>query len=96
MSKIVLSPKITPNMLHDLQITIKEHHELVIKEFSVLLTPKDHIITQYPTIIEKMGPPRAYWTMRVEAKNGYFKDLAHKLKNFKDIAFTLSLRHQKY
>lgn len=35
-----------------------------------------------------MGPPRAYWTMRFEGKNGYFKDLAHKLKNFKDIAFT--------
>lgn len=43
-----------------------------------------------------MGPPRAYWTMRFEGENGYFKDLAHKLKNFKDIAFTLSLRHQKY
>lgn len=83
-------------MLHDLQITIRENHKLVIKEFSVSLTPKNHIITHYPMIIEKMIPPRAYWTMRFESKNGYFKDLAHKLKTFKDIAFTLSLRHQKY
>lgn len=42
MLKITLSPKITPNMLDDLQITIKKHHELLIKEFSVPLTPKDH------------------------------------------------------
>lgn len=83
-------------MLDDLQVMIKKHHELLIKEFSVPLTPKDHIITHYPAIIEKIDPPRTYWTMRFEGKNGYFKDLAHKLKNFKDIAFTLSLRHQKY
>jgi len=54
MLKITLSPKITPNMLDDLQITIKKHHELLIKEFSVPLTPKDHIITHYN---RKNGPP---------------------------------------
>lgn len=94
--KIALSPRITPDMLNDLQEVIKEHHELVIKEYPISLTPKDHLITHYPMIIEEMGPPRAYWTMRFEGKNGYFKDLSHKLKNFKDIAFTLSVRHQKY
>lgn len=83
MLKIVLAPKITLNMLHDLQITIKEHHELVIKEYAVPLISKDHIITHYPMIIEKMGPPRIYWTMRFESKNGYFKDLAHTLKILK-------------
>lgn len=96
MLKIILSPTITSEMLNDLRNIIKEHHELVIKEYSVSLTPKDHLIIHYPMIIEKMGPPRAYWTMRFESKNGYFKNLANKLKNFKDIAFTLSVRHQKY
>ncbi|EFN63361.1 hypothetical protein EAG_10579, partial [Camponotus floridanus] len=61
MLKITLSPKITPNMLDDLQVTIKKHHELLIKEFSVPLIPKDHIIMHYPAIIKKMGLPRAYW-----------------------------------
>lgn len=40
MLKIVLAPKITNNMLDELQITIKEHHELLTKEFSVSLIHK--------------------------------------------------------
>lgn len=32
----------------------------------------------------------------MKVKTVILKNLAHKLKNFKDIAFTLSLRHQKY
>lgn len=96
MLKIVLAPKITNNMLDDLQNTIKEHHELLIKEFSVSLSPKDHIITHYVMIIKKMGPPRTFWTMTYESKHGYLKDLANKLKNFKDVAYTLFVRHQKY
>ncbi|XP_070519717.1 uncharacterized protein [Cardiocondyla obscurior] len=96
MLKIVLSPNITNNMLDDLQNLTKQHHELLMKEYSVFLLPKDHIITHYVMIIKKIGPPKTYWTMRYESKHGYLKDLATKLKNFKDIAFTLSVRHQKY
>lgn len=95
MLKIVLAPNITNNMLDELQITIKKHHELLMKEFSVSLIPKDHIIIHYVMIIKKMGPPKTFWTMRYESKHGYLKDLANKLKNFKDIAYTLSVRHQK-
>jgi len=91
MLKIVLAPIITNDMLKELQSTTKEHHELLIKEFFISLTPKDHIITHYAMIIKKMGPPKAFWTMRYESKNGYLKDLANKLKNFKDIAYTLSV-----
>lgn len=61
--KIVLSPRITPDMLNDLQKLIKEHHELVIKEYSISLTSKNHLITHYPMIIEEKDPPRAYWTI---------------------------------
>lgn len=32
--------------------------------------------------------------MRFEAKNGYFKDLAHRIKNFKNIPKSLAHRHQ--
>lgn len=95
MLKILLAPKITNNMLDELQITIKEHHELLMKEFSVSLIPKDHIILHYVMIIKKMGPPKTFWAMRYESKHGFLKDLANKLKNYKDIAYTLSVRHQK-
>ena len=36
-----------------------------------------------------------YWCMRFEAKHNYFKDLAHRIKNFKNIAMSLSYRHQQ-
>ena len=36
-----------------------------------------------------------YWCMRIEAKQNYFKDLTHRIKNFKNIAMSLSYRHQQ-
>ena len=36
-----------------------------------------------------------YWCMRFEAKHNYFKDLAHRTKQFKNIAMSLSYRHQQ-
>lgn len=92
--KIVIAPSIPRDMLFKLSQLIKEHHELLIQEYSVKLTPKHHLITHYPMIIRKMGPPRGYWTMRFESKNGYCKELVRKLKNFKDVASTLAQRHQ--
>ena len=34
------------------------------------------------------------WTMRFEAKHGYFKNLVDKLNNFKNIEYSLAKRHQ--
>ncbi|CAN7949311.1 unnamed protein product [Ixodes pacificus] len=34
------------------------------------------------------------WAMRFESKHQYFKDVARKLHNFKNIAHTLAVRHQ--
>ena len=36
-----------------------------------------------------------YWCMRFEGKHNYFKDLAHRIKQFKNIAMSLSHRHQQ-
>ena len=33
--------------------------------------------------------------MRFEAKNSYFKEMAHVIGNYKNIAKTLALRHQR-
>lgn len=93
--KIVIAPKIPHNLLYNLSQLIKEHHQLLINECKVDLIAKDHLATHYPLIIRKMGPPRSYWTMRFESKNGYLKDLNRKLKNYKDLAYTLAVRHQK-
>lgn len=37
-----------------------------------------------------------YWCMRYEAKHNYFKDLALKMKCFKNICKSLAERHQRF
>ena len=44
----------------------------------------------------RCGPLTRYWCMRFEAKNSHFKDIAHRIKNFKNIAKSLSTRHQAW
>lgn len=46
-------------------------------------------MTHIPMVIRKMGPPRSFWAMQYKSKHGYFKDLARKLRNIKDICSTL-------
>ncbi|XP_064464695.1 uncharacterized protein LOC135376003 [Ornithodoros turicata] len=57
---------------------------------------KMHYLLHYPSFIYKYGPLVALWSMRYEAKHQYFKDVARKIKNFKNIAFSLAHRHQLY
>ena len=45
-------------------------------------------------IYNRYGPPVRYWCMRFEAKHAYFKSLALRIKNFKNIAKSLATRHQ--
>nr|XP_037272441.1 uncharacterized protein LOC119164364 [Rhipicephalus microplus] len=55
---------------------------------------KLHYIIHYPKYMVMYGPLVHLWSMRYEAKHQYFKDLAVKLRNFKNITLTLSNRHQ--
>ncbi|CAM4838394.1 unnamed protein product [Rotaria magnacalcarata] len=59
-----------------------------------LVTPKIHFITDYAKQIAMNGPPIRHWCMRFESKHRYFKQLATKSNNFKNIIFSLSKRHQ--
>ena len=43
---------------------------------------------------EIYGPPVCYWYMPFEAKHAYFKSLAHKIKNLKNIPKSLAHSHQ--
>ena len=36
-----------------------------------------------------------FWCMRFEGKHNYFKDLAHRVKCFKNIPKTMAERHQE-
>ncbi|CAF3158724.1 unnamed protein product [Rotaria socialis] len=59
-----------------------------------LVTPKVHFITDYAKQIAMNGPPIRHWCMRFELKHRYFKQLATKSNNFKNIIISLSKRHQ--
>lgn len=43
----------------------------------------------------RCGPVVNFWCMRYEAKHNYFKSLAQRVKNFRNIAKTLSNHHQR-
>ena len=44
----------------------------------------------------RFGPLIHHWTARFESKHRYLKQLATRLGNFKNLAFTLATRHQSY
>ena len=43
----------------------------------------------------RLGPLVTSWCMRLEAKNSYFKQIARRTNNFKNISFSVASRHQK-
>ena len=43
----------------------------------------------------RCGPVTRYWCMRYEAKHSYFKDLARKIRCFKNISKSLAERYQR-
>lgn len=92
---IVFCPKISNQMKDELAHLVKDHHKLFCETYSMNLIPKQHMMTHYAGIIERLGPLKNLWCMRFEAKNNFFKQYAYKVNNFKNITKTLALRHQE-
>ncbi|KAL3202211.1 hypothetical protein MRX96_042632 [Rhipicephalus microplus] len=92
---IILAEKIPRSCVPYLQVKVEEFLELYTVQYpNAAVTPKLHFLLHYPKYILKYGPPRRYWGMRFEAKHSYFKSIASKTKNFKNICLTLATRHQ--
>ena len=49
----------------------------------------------YSLILFLICPVSRLWCMRFEAKHSYFKMLAHRVRNFRNIPKTLACRHQR-
>lgn len=47
-------------------------------------------------LFHRYGPPVRFWCMRFESKHNYFKELAHRVKCFKNIPKTMAQRHQEF
>ncbi|KAL1479153.1 hypothetical protein MTO96_052092 [Rhipicephalus appendiculatus] len=83
---IILAEKIPKSSVPYLHVKVEEFLELYTVQYpNAAVTPKLHFLLHYPKYILKYGPPRRYWGMRFEAKHSYFKSIASKTKNFKNI-----------
>lgn len=92
--QIVLSYRITIDDITRLQEEISIHLSTVIQSFGKLI-PKHHILTHYPRIIQKTGPPRHTWMMRYESKHSEFTQVSDRTKSYTNLLKTFANNHQK-
>lgn len=81
-------------MSTSLKFLINDHHRLFLSLYSKCI-PKMHFLIHYPEQVLAVGPMTKTWTIRHEAKLNFFKQLT-KLDNFKNIAFSMANRHQRW
>ena len=87
---IVVSPIVSKGLCGHLKLMIKEYLSVFKATYpDSSIIPKLHFLTHYPEQIIAIGTLIRAWTMRYEA------NFSH-LGNFKNIALTLSCRHQRW
>ena len=91
---ICFSMKISYTAVLNLKRIIKEHLIVFKDTYRARILPKQHYLVHLPSQIMMFGPLIRTWCMRFEAKHAYFKDVARRLKNFKNLPFSLTKRHQ--
>ena len=84
--------KDTPFLLRIIIAQYLRSHNTLYPKAS--FTPKMHFLVHFPLQMEMFGPLRHVWCMRFEGKNSFFK--MRKLKNFKNLPYSLSRHHQLY
>jgi hypothetical protein len=91
---IVFATKLRKSWLSYLNSLTTSFHSLMVEKSPDNITAKVHFITHYAELIKRNGPARNYWCQRFEGKHLYFKKLALRSSNFKNVPFTLAKRHQ--
>ncbi|KAJ8257540.1 hypothetical protein GJAV_G00186690 [Gymnothorax javanicus] len=93
--ELVVAPVHTDESILYLESKIIEHRHRYQELFpGVRLLPKHHYLEHYPQMIQFFGPLVAHWTMRFEAKHGFFKKIVKHTSSFKNIPLTLASKHQ--
>ena len=92
---VCFSQKISFNAVLNLKRIIKEHLILFKETYGARILPKQHYLVHLPSQIMMFGPLIRAWCMGFEAKHAYFKDIARRLKNFKNLPLSLAKRHQQ-
>ena len=94
--KIVVAPSISNAGTYVLKALIRDHHQLYLELFPEShLIPKHHFVLHYPRLTRLLGPLAQYSSMRKEAKHKPLKRWARVCNNYKNIAKTVTDRHQQ-
>lgn len=94
--QILYSRSISENDVKTLEKLIEAHLSSVIEIFKQGLTPKQHFLTHYPSLIRLNGPVIHNWCMRMEGKHRFFTEIADRNNQYGNVPFTLSQAHQKH
>ena len=93
---IAFSVRISLETIVYLKSAIKNHLLLFKNAFpDAPIIPKQHFLVHILSQILTFGPLIRSWCMRFEGKHAYFKDLAKKIKNFKNIPYSLAQKNHK-
>ncbi|CAN7942717.1 unnamed protein product [Ixodes pacificus] len=94
---IVLAPQVCCSAAARLQVVIDDFYSAFKETFpGVNIIPKMHYLIHYPRLLLLYGPFSKLSCMRFEAKHQFFKSIARRTRNFKNICGTLSRRHQMH
>ncbi|CAF4248046.1 unnamed protein product, partial [Didymodactylos carnosus] len=94
MLEIVLALPLRKSWLPYLNTLSKQFQSLLKEILPDKMRPKVHFCTEYSTIIRDFGPSTRYWCIRYEGRHLYFKKIALRTCNFKNITKTLTTRNQ--
>lgn len=94
---IVLAPQVSRSAAAYLKVLVEDFYDAFRETFpDVNIIPKMHYLIHYPRLLLMYGPLSKLSCMRFEAKHQFFKSLAKRIRNFKNICSTLSRRHQMH
>ncbi|XP_064462995.1 uncharacterized protein LOC135373883 [Ornithodoros turicata] len=92
---LLLAEEVPIECVPYLEVRIQDFLIAFVAQYtSARLIPKLHYLIHYPRFIVHFGPLKHYWCMRFEGKHQYFKTIASRVKNFRNICKTLASRHQ--
>lgn len=95
-TNILFSAVITLGTLEMLKNLIAKHLQK-FKDFfpDKNIIPKQHYLTHFPTLIQKVGPPIRHSASRFESKNKGYKKKIRVSQNFKNVPYSMAMASQR-
>lgn len=92
---LTVSPIVSHRTVQTLEMLIAVHNAEFCRLYpDESFRPKMHYLIHYPDQMLNFGPLRNHWCMRLESKNGFFKQ--KRWHNFRNIALSLATYHQQW